>query len=213
METPAAEASPEMPQPQGPEIPIQPPKEEKGGNGKLLAAIVIVLAVAGGAYYYMNFMTEAHYNGPTGAMVLTGADLPTGWWLSDKANVSTEAPGLVEGTATLSKKLEGGNDASTMFSWTWLFNSSSMANEFYKQITKESMTGDYRDFNPGDGLEGCNAIVKPLPPTGSSGDWTFITCRSGNLVWEVESRSTIGAAHLYAPSFAKEMAKKVAAAR
>jgi hypothetical protein len=210
METPAAEASPEMPQPQGPEIPIQPPKEEKDGHGKLLAAIVIILAVAGGAYYYMNFMTEAHYNGPTGAMVLTGADLPTGWWLSDKANVSTEAPGLVEGTATLSKKLEGGNDASTMFSWTWLFNSSVMAKSFYDQITKESMTGDYRDFNPGDDLKGCIAIVKPLP---TGGDWAFVTCLSGNLVWEVESRSTISAAHLYAPSFAKEMAKKVAAAR
>lgn len=210
METPAAEASPEMPQPIGPEIPIQPPKEEKGGQGKLLAAIVIILAVAGGAYYYTNFMIEAHYNGPTGAMVLTGADLPTGWWLSDRANVSTEAPGLVEGTATLSKKLEGGNDASTMFSWTWLFNSSVMAKSFYDQINKESMTGDYRDFNPGDDLTGCSAIVKPLP---TGGDWAFVTCLSGNLVWEVESRSTINAAHLYAPTFAKEMAKKVAAAR
>jgi hypothetical protein len=211
MDEPSAiEGSPEMPQPQGPEIPIQPPKEEKGGNGKLLAAIIVILAVAGGAYYYTNFMTEPNYKGPTGAMVLIGGDLPDGWWVADHANVSTQATGLLEGTTTLSKKLEGQGSASTVFSWTWLFNSSDTAEAFYTQIIKEAAVGQYSEFDPGTELKGCSAIVKPLPV---GGDWAFVTCRTGNLVWEVESRSTISAAHLYAPTFAQTMAKKVAATR
>lgn len=203
---------PELP----PEIPTEPPglpegptPSRKGGWKRALAAIIVIAVVAGGVFVFGGKLMEPNYHGPTAAFILSGEDVPTGWFLMQRTNLTEEAAGFVDGSVSLIEKQENaGEDVSTVFSYAWLFNDSSSAKVFEESLWKEETLGNYSELNVDD-IEGCRGLVKPFP---LDGDWAFVFCRNGNLVWKVESRSTIKAAHLYAPMFVNAVAEKIKSA-
>jgi len=200
---------PELP----PEIPTQPPNlpegptpSRKGGWKWAFASVIVIAVVAGGIFIYGGNPAEPNHSGPTAAFVLDGIDTPTGWFLLVESDTPENATGLLEGKFSLIQKRENdAGDLSSVFSNAWLFDNSSNAKAFEEALLNKTAVGNYTSLPTGD-LEGCNGILRPFP---AGGDWAFIICRDGNLVWEIDSRSTIRAARLYAPMFANEMMNKI----
>ena len=208
LEQPVQPDIPSMPPgiPQGPpEMPSGPVPERKKGWKMALAAIIVIAAVAGGLSIFGEQLMEPNHSGPTAAFVLSGEDLPTGWFIAKKANLTENATGFVSGDVTLSQRNEQGGEVSTVFSYAWLFNDTRNAESFRQAVWDKTATGNYTLMSVKN-LEGCDGLVKPFP---FQGDWAYVVCRSGNLVWKVESRSTISAAHLYAPMFAGAVSEKL----
>ncbi|MFH0829745.1 MAG: hypothetical protein V1887_01115 [Candidatus Aenigmatarchaeota archaeon] len=207
-EAPMQPDIPEMPPgvPQGPpEMPSGPVPERKKGWKMALAAIIVIAAVGGGMFAFGEKLTGPNYSGPTAAFVLSGEDLPTGWFIAQKMNQTEDATGFISGYVTLSQKNENSGEVSTVFSYAWLFNDTKNAESFRQSLWDKAATGNYTELSVKN-IEGCSGILKPFPV---QGDWAYVICRNGNLVWKVESRSTISAAHLYAPMFAGAVSEKV----
>ena len=207
-EVPMQPDIPEMPPgvPQGPpEMPSGPVPERKKGWKMALAAIIVIAAVGGGMFAFGEKLTGPNYSGPTAAFVLSGEDLPTGWFISQKVNLTENVTGFVSGYVTLSQKNENDGEVSTVLSYAWLFNDTRNAEAFRKIVWDKAATGNYTELSVKN-IEGCSGILKPFPV---QGDWAYVICRNGNLVWKVESRSTISAAHLYGPMFAGVVSEKL----
>ncbi len=200
---------PKTPAPQVAEVKEEPKPEKRKGKHRLVFSAVVIILLAGAAYYFSQNLSEPSFSGPSGAFVLGGADLPRGWVLQKKDNtmVGSDIVGFIDGSETLSKKIEGdGGVASTVFSRSWKFDNATNAQTFFGYLINDTRTGNFTEFDVD--IEGCTGTKVPFP---IGGDRAYVGCRTGNLVWEVESRSMIGAAYLYAPLFAKVVEKKIAA--